>query len=270
MSANLKLPLLFIGVLLFMVACSKKTTPFGYEKPEKKRTVELVDKLDDLSNYQWDFLSTKINTKFLSREHKQNFKTTLKMKRDSLLNATITFAAIPIINAILSPDSLKVVNKKDKCYILEDLQFLKRKFEIPFEFIQVEELILGLPLAWDRESRYHQLDDFYYYVISSHKRRFVNRRETKGEGDILIRYFLSPTTMELSQVLIDSPQDTTSIRIQYFDRYNDGGFPLPQRTEINIFTPRDTISVEMKFQKPEIEKEKVIFLTIPENYEKCN
>lgn len=270
MSASLKLPLLLIGLLVFTVACSKITTPPGYEKPERKRTLELVDKLDDLSAVEWDFLSTKINTKFVSKEQKQNFKTTLKMKRDSLLNATITFAAIPIINAILSPDSLKVVNKKDKCYILEDLQFLKRKFEIPFEFIQVEELLLGLPLAWDRESRYHQLDDLFYYVISSHRKRFVNKREAKSEDDILIRYFLSPKTMELSKILLDSPQDTTSITIQYFDRYNDGGFPLPQRTEINIFTPRDTISIELKFQKPEIEKEKVIFLTIPENYEKCN
>ena len=269
MSVNLKLTA-FLFSFFLVVACAKKSIPVGLEKLERKKTSELVDQLELLSNPEWDFLSTKITTRFLSNEHKQNFKTSLKMKKDSLLNVTITFAAIPIINAVLSPDSLKVVNKKDKCYMLEDLRFLKRKFEIPFEFSQVEELLLGLPLAWDKESRYHQLEDLYHYVISSHKKRFVNRRETKNDDEILIRYFLSPKTMELDQILLDSPQDTTSIRIQYFDRYNDGSFSLPQRTEINIFTPRDTIYVELKFQKPEVEKEKVIFLTIPENYEKCN
>lgn len=260
----------FIAVSFFIVACSKRTTDAGFGKLEKKRTSELVDQLDVLSAANWDFLSTKINVRFNSREQKQSFKTTLKMKKDSLINATITFAAIPIINAILSVDSLKVVNKKDKCFILEDLKYLKRKFDLPFEYEQVEELVLGYPLAWDRNSRYHQLDDEQYYVVSSHKKRFVMRREGRSEDEILIRYFLTPKSMELAQVILDSPQDTTSVRIQYFDRYSDVGVPMPQRTEINIITPRDTIFVEMKFQKPEIEKEKTIFLVIPENYEKCN
>jgi hypothetical protein len=259
------------GLVAFVLAsCSKKTGVSGYEKLPRIKTNELAEKLDSLSQSDWVFLSTKINTKFSSREQKQSFKTSLKMRRDSLINATITFASIPIINAVISPDTLKVVNKKDKCFIIEDVNFLKKKFDLPFEFSQLEELLLGLPLAWDKNAKYHQLDDLNYYVLSSHKKRFLGRRDNKQENDIMIRYFLTPHTFELAQVLVDSPEDTTSVRIQYFDRYSDAGFPLPQRTEILIFTPRDTIAVELKFLKPELEKEKSIFLTIPENYEKCN
>lgn len=263
--------LLIIGLAaLVLAACARKSNAVGYEKLPRIKTTELVEKLDSLAQTDWTFLSTKINTKFSSREQKQSFKTTLKMRRDSLINATITFASIPIINAVISPDTLKVVNKKDKCFIIENVTFLKQKFDLPFEFSQLEELILGLPLAWDKNSKYHQLDDGYFYVLSSHKKRFLGRRDNRSEQEIMIRYFLSPGTFELAQVLVDSPEDTTSIRINYFDRYQDAGFPLPQRTEILIFTARDTIAVELKFQKPEMEKEKSIFLTIPENYEKCN
>lgn len=255
---------------LVLISCSKKSLDSGFGKIERKRTSELVQHLEELSKAEWDFLSTKIAIRFSSREQKQSFKTTLKMKKDSAINATITFAAIPIINSVLTYDSLKVVNKKDKCFILADLDILKDKFEIPFDFPQVEELLLGLPLAWETDEKYHQLDDLKHYVISSHKKRFINRRESRPENNILIRYFLHPQTLDLERIALDSPQDTLSIRIQFYDRYTDMGIPLPQRTELEIFTPRDTIAVEMKFQKPETEKEKVIFLTIPDSYEECN
>jgi hypothetical protein len=270
MSASRSLFLIVGLMAVVWSSCARKSSAVGAEKLPRMKTPELVEKLDSLSQTDWTFLSTKINTRFSSREQKQSFKTTLKMRRDSLINATITFAAIPIINAVISPDTLKVVNKKDKCFIIENVNFLKEKFDLPFEFGQIEELLLGLPLAWDKSGKYHQLDDAFFYVLSSHKKRFIQRRDNRSEDDIMIRYYLTPRTFELAQVLLDSPQDTTSVRIQYFDRYTDAGFPLPQRTEILIFTPRDTIAIELKFQKPELEKEKSIFLTIPENYEKCN
>lgn len=269
MNASLK-SVVFIGIAaLFAVSCSRKVIS-GHEKLAKIKTADLVSHLETLSNPEWSFLSTKITTKFNSKDQKQSFKTSLKMKRDSLINVTITFAAIPVINAILSPDSLKVVNKKDKCFFLEEINFLKQQFDIPFEYSQVEQLILGLPLALDPDTKYRQLDDPFYYIISSHRKRFINNQHVKSDDDILMRYFLSPEKLDLAQIILESPLDSTSIRVQYFERYEESGFRLPHRTEIDIVTPRDTISIELKFQKPEIEKEKTIFLTIPDSYEKCN
>lgn len=256
--------LVFFGSLM-MGACTS-ITKLDTSLP-KVKTARLVEHLDSLAGEDWTHFYAKTTTKYSSSTTKVSFKTTLKMTKDSAMNATITFAAIPIIHVLLNPDSLKVVNKKDKCYILESVDFLKKQFDFPFGYSQVEELLLGRPLAWNKEDRFHQVENSEYYILTTTKKRYEDKR--KEEGSIEVNYMLRPDNKDIERIIINSPKDSTSILMRYSDKFTDNKHSFHQGVEVGIYTPRDTISVELKYQKAEFESAKEMFFVIPESYERC-
>lgn len=263
--------LAFVGI--FLVSCARKTVDIAPTKLERRKTKDLVDRLDSLSKIQLPFLFTKISTKYEDKNQSLSFKTSLRMVHDSALTATISFASIPIINTLLTKDSLKVVNKRDKCYQEANLSFLKEQFGVDFSFLNVEEMIIGNPLAYDTNQKYFQINENKelrsFYTLSSHRKREIKRTERKDLEDIIIQYFLSPDANELKRMEIESPSDSTQVVIEYQERQWIGKYFLPKEVYIQIFTPRNHLRVNLSYDRIEIEEKPEIFLVIPEGYEVC-
>jgi hypothetical protein len=260
---------LYIGVVLFLVACGKSKQAEIAEKLPKVKDELLIAKLDSLSKRRPKEFYTKISSKYSDKELKVSFKTSIRMRADSALNALITFARFPIYNSIVTPDTLTIVDKRNNCYIKEGMSYLKSTFNIDFEHKNIEEFLLGLPVGWDPNEKYHQINDPYNYVISSHNKRSLRKSSKDDSGDVYIRYFLSNDAEQLKRIIIDSPADTTSIVVNYFSYEMVNGYSVPLDSDITVYTPRDTIYIDLKYTKSTINEPSELFLVIPENYTRC-
>lgn len=260
---------LYIGVVLFLVACGKSKQAEIAEKLPKVKDELLIAKLDSLSKRRPKDFYTKISSKYSDKELKVSFKTSIRMRADSALNALITFARFPIYNSMVTPDTLTIVDKRNNCYIKEGMSYLKSTFNIDFEHKNIEEFLLGLPVGWDPNEKYHQINDPYNYVISSHNKRSLRKSSKDDSGDVYIRYFLSNDAEQLKRIIIDSPADTTSIVVNYFSYEMVNGYSVPLDSDITVYTPRDTIYIDLKYTKSTINEPSELFLVIPENYTRC-
>ena len=268
MSRLIKAIFLFLIVFLSF-SCGRKIVLLHPEKVERRKTSELVDALDSLILQKPQFFYTKISTKFKDTTQSLSFKTSIRMVRDSAMSANITFASIPIINSLLTPDSLVIVDKKNKCYQIGKLAFIKESFGVDFSYKNVEELVLGLPLAYDTTQKYFQIHDPFNYIISSHRKREIKRTERKDLDDIIIKYFLTSDAKNLKRMEIESPSDSTRVYVDYLTRQTSANFSAPLDVLIQIFTPRNRIEVELNYDKIEIEERPDVFIVIPESYEIC-
>lgn len=269
----LKLTLLIVLVS----SCSRKIVLLNPDKLDRKKTSELVNALDEIFKQKPDYFYSRISTKFKDTTQNVSFKTSLKIKKDSAVSTFISFAAIPIIQAIVTKDSLKVVNKRSKCYALTDLSIIKNTFGYAFDYANVEEILLGLPIAYDTNQRYFQIHDPFNYVISSHRKRQIKKNE-KGkpmdkkddnDDDIIIKYFLSDDITRLKRLEIESPSDSTRLEINYVTSELINNFNVPKNVEIQVFTPRNTISLILDYEKTEVNEPQSLLLVIPKNYEIC-
>ena len=73
----------------------------------------------------------------------------------------------------------------------------------------------------------------------------------------------------MERVVIDSPADTTTIDVRYLSREMNQGFSIPTAGNIRIETPRDTINIEIEYNKSSVNDPRVLYLAIPNRYEKC-
>lgn len=261
--------ILLLGILL-LASCAKKLTEVEMEKLPKRKAQDLVSVLDSISGIKPDLFYTKISTKFTDTNRNISFKTSIRLVKDSAINTLITYATIPVVNSMITKDTVVIVNKRDKCYIRQSMDYIKENFAVEFNYRNIEEIILGLPLDFDSTQKYFQLNDPYNYIISSHKKRDFKRQDKLGKEDVLIRYYLTDDAKGLKGMYIESPSDTASIQINYLTRENFGSFDIPKEVYIQIQSPRNNMRISMTYDKVEINEPKELILIIPESYGKCD
>jgi hypothetical protein len=262
---------LFLSALLVSVAACGTKRDADKEnniKLPKVKDEVLINRLDSLSKRRPEHFYTKLSSRYSDSKYNVSFKTSIRMRTDSAFHALITFARIPIYNTMVTPDTLTIVDKRNNCYIQEGMSYLKKTFNVDFKHENIEELILGMPIAWESNAEYHQLKDPYSYVVSTDKKRNIRRLESEGDG-VLIRYFLSNDTKTLRKVIIDSPKDTTTISINYYGREMIENYSIPIEGDINVKTPREDISIDFKYNKSSVNDPRVLYLAIPNKYERC-
>ncbi len=258
----------FMAILIF-ASCAKKITE-GPERLPRVKEKDMMEALDSISLRKPDFFYSKLDTKFDDGNRKLSFKTSIRLKADSALNAIITYAKIPMVTAMVTTDSVKITNKRDKCFILEDINFFRQNFGVDFKFRNIEEILLGLPLDYDIDEKYFQIHDPYNYIVSSHRKRDIKRTEKgKLEADILIKYFLDKDLKSVKRLEIESVEDSTSIVIDYLTRQSEKDYLLPRLMKVKIQSPKKTIFIEMEYEKVEVNEPKELFIVIPDSYEKC-
>lgn len=288
----------FITLLALVVSCSPKLHPEAeQEKVERRKTDVLVAALDTMSQLRPTYFYSKIKCDYSDTNQNKSFKTSIRMVKDSAVNALITFATIPIINSLIRPDSVIITNRQDRCVIRRDLDFIKEQFGVSFDYRNIEELLLGLPIGFDTTQKYFQIHDPHNYILSSHKKReirretrnnndnrnkperdrngrLIQRREDRGneeeEGeDVILKYYLSNDLRTLKSIFIDSPDDTTTIQIDYLSRDSIENYLVPNDVQMVIVTPRNRLVITLDYERTEVNVPQEIRFVIPEEYGEC-
>jgi hypothetical protein len=71
----------------------------------------------------------------------------IKLKKDSIINIRITYPPFGVvIEALIKPDSVLLVNRKDKYVQLRSISYLQEVTQIPFNFTTLQNLIVGNPI----------------------------------------------------------------------------------------------------------------------------
>lgn len=258
--------ILFVSTL---VSCHRKAIFFNEEKVERRKTTELIETLDSLTLRKPQFFYSKVSTKFKDTTQSASFKTSIRMVKDSAMSAIISFASIPIYNSLLTKEDITIVDKRSKCYSKETLSYFKENFGVNFDYKNIEELILGLPFAYDTNQRYFQIHDPFNYIISSHRKRDIKKTERKDLDDIIIKYYLTNDAKNLKRIDIESPGDSTKVQVHYLLREIIQGFSIPKTIAIRIFTSKNSINIDMDYEKVELIERPEIFIIIPEKYGIC-
>lgn len=273
-----------ISLLVWLGSCARRPQQEDLVKLDKKKDKELIETVENLSLKRPNTLYSKIKCHFSDTTKSVGFKTSLRMVKDSAINTLITYASIPVVNALITPDSLNIANKKDKCAIRTTMRYIEESFGVDFEFKNMEEILLGIPVAYDSTEKYFVINDPYNYIVSSHRKHKARRelrnnriehqgpahRRVERETPFIIQYFLNSDLRSLKRVIINSPDDTTQITLDYYSRDSIADFLIPKNTVVTIVTPRNKIVLTLDYDKTEVNVPQEIRFIIPEEYGICN
>ena len=268
MSHSFKFGYLFL-VVGILFSCAKTTTEIALVKLPKVKDHDLIHVLDSLASVKFHHFYSKISTKLQDSTQNVSFKTSVRIKSDSAVNALITFAKIPVLNALLTKDSVTMTDKRSKCYVKESLDYIQDNYTIDFSYKNVEELILGLPIDYDTNERYFQINDPYNYTISSHRKKDIKKNERRHDREIITYYTLSEDLTNLKSVRIESPEDSAIIQLDYLTRELIDGYLVPSDVNLYLSTPKKIMNIGLEYRKTRMNENEPIYFVIPESYERC-
>lgn len=261
MLLNFKL-LIAAAAVLFLASCGNRKG--DEEKLPKVKDELLLEALDSLSNQSFKSFYSKMNTEYKDSSRSVSFKTSLRIEQDSAIGATISVANIPFVMAVITKDSVKMTNRQDKCYSLQSIDFLKESFGVSFTHQNMEELLMGFPIAYDAKTEYQRVKDPYAYILSSQL-----KKDGEASDEVTIYYKFNKALNQLESTRIESVSDQTEIKIDYLTRQLVDGYSVPETVKIVIKTPKQEINVDLEYRKPRVNEPETIHFVIPDSYEPC-
>jgi hypothetical protein len=225
-------------------------------------------------------LFTKVKSSYSDTSKSVSFKTTIRLMKDSFADVIITKMNLPVASALITTDSISIANKLQKCSIQKDLSYFKEIFQVDFNYQNLEELLLGLPLGFDTTQKYFQINDPFKYIVSSVKKKELrkelrNRNERprnnrrNDDNNFVFVYQLAPDLKSIKHMILNSPSDSTSIEIDYLSRDSVDTYMLPNEVSVVIKTPRNRIVIDLDYGSTTVNEPQEILFTIPEGYEAC-
>ena len=112
---------------------------------------ETYDSLDK-KRIEFTSFSAKIKVDFEDKDGKRNdFTAFIRLKKDSVLWISINaLLGIEAFRVVITPDSVKVLNKLDKVIQLRSVGYLQEVSHVPFTFTELQNIIIGNPVYLDR------------------------------------------------------------------------------------------------------------------------
>lgn len=264
-----------ILTLLLVSACHPKrkiVTDGSRPLPGKgagyiQRHIEEVE-----TDFEW--FSAKISTQLLTGEDKNNFKTSVRIRKDSAIWAQITFGSILIAHSIITPDSVKVILKRDKKYFIKDIQYINDEYGLNVSFDLLQDLLIGNAVGYEKKGKYKVVEDSLYYELTTHKEKKIAKwmeKQPKNEDKmVFVRYQFYPSNFKIAHLSIDDVPDSSSLKVENFNFKEQDGRLHPEIIRILGSSSKDSIRLELIFQKIEWNEKQEFPFNIGENFERID
>ncbi|MBM3451655.1 MAG: DUF4292 domain-containing protein [Bacteroidetes bacterium] len=265
MNLNIKLLILFLGFI-----ASSELRAQGNSLPVELSKVD--SKINQLIVNRPDFFYSKIQTSIIATEPEfgADLRLSTRVKKDSLIFANVSYMGIQAASVHLTKDKGHLLNRLSNCYMEGDAKLVSNFTGVDLELLELEELILGLPLYYtklDKQNIRTTKDSLQNIKVTY----LGNIRSTSSEQKwVDITYLFDDSLTYMKQLNLSIPKDSTSMIWKCEEFQDNSGYRVPAKVSIVINRLKSIMEVELKYNSVEINVPEKIEFDIPKNYEKCN
>ena len=262
--------ILIASFTFIMVACrSTKKIQTAISKKDTSQ-VMLNNKFDSagfiqtvitkLQNNHIDFntFSAKIKVNYRGGDGKSyDFNAFVRMKKDSVIWMVINAVlGIEAFRVLVTPDSVKVLNKLDKVAQFRSLSYLQEVTQLPIDFHTLQELLIGNPVYLDSN------------IISSKKGETTISLTSIGP---LFKNFItvSNTDYLISNSKLDDREagrSRTAVLV-YEDYETKGNIHFSTKRKISV-AEKSTLEVTLDFKQFDFNENLNYPFSVPKNYKR--
>ncbi len=229
-----------LAIILFTSsACSKKRVAKKAQQKQTRLEDQVTEKLmANALNPKWFKAKTKIGFDGLGM--KQQLGADIRMRKDSLIWMTVypSFVKLPVAYALISPDSIKVIDRFGKKYYPRSIDYVEELVGYPIDFHTLQDIILGqMPNLPGKRPRLTTLDDISYQLQMQ-------------DSTLAITSKVDANSYTYSSMQIEDIVNDRQVKMDLADYKMVNEKPFAFERTIRITIP-DIIKADMNFSKVE-------------------
>ncbi|MBL7699214.1 MAG: DUF4292 domain-containing protein [Chitinophagaceae bacterium] len=187
----------------------------------------------------FETFSAKVKVDFEGSDGKKNdFNAFIRLRKDSAIwvsiNALLGFEAFRVL---ITPDSVKVINKLDKVVQLRSVSYLKEITKLPFSFQELQDLLVGNPIYFSDNIVSYKKDAGGLSVL--HMGPLFKHLLTLNPDNMIVQH------SKLDDV---DPVRARTADISYGDYETRDGKPFSTFRKITV-SEKSKLDIEMKFKQ---------------------
>lgn len=182
----------------------------------------------------------------------------LRMKKDSIiwLSINATLLSIEVFRVMITPDSVKVLNKKDKEVQLRSVSYIQEVAHLPFDFSTLQDIFIGNPVYLDSNIVSYKKEASATTLLSIGT-LFKNLVTLQNDDYHLMHSKLDD---------VDAMRNRTCDLI-YGDYQNNGGIRFSTSRTVTV-SEKSKLEVQLNYKQYSFNENLEYPFNIPKNYKK--
>ena len=285
---------LLLLALLSTAACKTQRATVNPNRELPVRSAEkLLERILANDTATIRYYSAKANVDLELPGGGKSFKAQVRSVQDSAAWVSIVPAlGIEVARVLLTPDSLKMMDKVNDQFFSGDTAAARIKFGLQPSLTLLQQALLGRPIGLVPTEKYRSdREEGMYVLTSKEKRKFVRAAEDISPGDtlardrdmkekrlertlrkaeekeaVVFRYWIEPDSFHVSRVQItDLVRDRTA-DVRYEVRGGAGEHHLPTRISITLTEPGKQATGSLDLSRIEVVGPLQLNFRIPEKF----
>ncbi len=280
--------------LLSTVACKTRRTAVNPNRELPVRSAEkLLERIVANDTTIIRYYSAKANVDLDLPGGGKSFKAQVRSVQDSAAWVSIVPAlGIEVARVLLTPDSLKMMDKVNDQFFLGDTAAARIKFGLQPSLSLLQQALLGRPIGLVPTEKYRSdREEGLYVLTSKEKRKFVRAAEDISPGDtlardkdmkekrlertlrkaeekeaVVFRYWIEPDSFHVSRVQITDLVHDRAADVRYEVRGGAEEHHLPTRISITLTEPGKQATGSLELSRIEVEGPLQLNFRIPEKF----
>ena len=184
------------------------------------------------------------------------FTAFIRLQKDKMIWISINaLLGIEAFRAVITPDSVKVLNKLDKVYQLRSVTYIQEISHLPFDFKTLQAIVLGNPIYLDSNIRYYRKDAQGTSLLSV--------------GPAYRNYITLNNDLTIKHSILDDvdPMQARSCDISYgqYEKVDSIYFSAYRKI---VASEKGRLDVELSFNKYSFNENLNFPFSIPKNYKR--
>ncbi|QHJ07792.1 DUF4292 domain-containing protein [Hymenobacter busanensis] len=214
-------------------------------------------------NLDFTYLSAKGKAQIDANGEKYSANVNLRMRKDSVIWLSASLLGVEGVRAMITPDSVQVINKLEKTYYAGNFSYLTRQFNVPVTFTQMQALLLGdyLPAASDNTG---------LRVSNEGPVQKVNYQQ----ASVLVEQLIDLSRSRVQKLTVQDVQTNNSVTVTYadFKPLEKNAQLFAHGTLVEAQQPgRPAAVVSISYRNVDLDKERLDFpFSVPAAYGRKN
>lgn len=266
-------PLIVTGLLITLLAACRSTKNIQkvIEKkdtvafvmpvymPTHDDTVKLINSVfEGYKPIEYKTFAAKIKVDYFNSKGKQpDFVANVRMRKDSIIWISISNdLGIEGFRVLIDKDSIRVMDKLANTYKVKPLISLQDIAQIPFSFTHIQELLVGNPVFFNKDS-----------IIAYNKTEKGYTLLSSGEVFKNLLSFNTGFLFEKSKLDDKDMMRNRTADLSYFEYENKTGFTFSTYREL-FLSQQNKLDIQLKFKDYKFNEELTYPFNIPKKFKR--
>jgi len=221
----------------------------------KNRSVKFLLRQLEKNHIDYTWFGSNAKIKVDSEQEKATFTASIRMQKDSLIWIKIRKMNIEGARVKITPETIEILDRQNGQYTQKPFSFLKNEYGLELSFPQLQELIIGNPVLWDKQS------------LVSVLRKKQNVLQTPSTQKTVLKLFMDPSSFLIHSLQGSMNQNALSIDYSAYETVEQAQIPTKKTIEIDS-EETGWVKLDLSFSKISLNEVQKVGFRIPDNYER--